>query len=49
MTGLSEIQADWEYDEVSYAPMDTDDFTLGLMMDCCVKIIYRETEERWQQ
>lgn len=26
----------------AYAPMDTDDFTLGLMMDCWVKIIYRK-------
>lgn len=26
---------------LSYAPMDTDDLTLGLMMDCCVKIICR--------
>lgn len=26
---------------LSYAPMDTDDLTLGLMMDCWVKIICR--------
>lgn len=39
---MSQIQAGWEYDGVAYAPMDTDDFTLGLMMDCWVKIIYRE-------
>lgn len=31
---------------VSYAPMETDDFTLGLMMDCWVKIIY-EADGRW--
>lgn len=42
MTGLSYIKADWEYDGLAYAPMDTDDFTLGLMMDCWVKIIYRK-------
>lgn len=32
----------------SYAPMETDDFTRGLMMDCWVKIIYgqRDTLKR---
>lgn len=34
------MSADWEYEGLAYAPMDTDDFTLGLMMDCWVKIIY---------
>lgn len=33
--------ADQEYEGKAYAPMDTDDFTLGLMMHCWVKIICR--------
>lgn len=33
-----------DYDGLSYAPMDTDDFTLGLMMDCWVKIICRRDD-----
>ena len=32
------------YHQQAYPPMDTDDFTLGLMMDCWVKIIYVEPE-----
>ncbi|TNN52719.1 hypothetical protein EYF80_037099 [Liparis tanakae] len=43
---LHQIQADWEYDGPAYALMDTDDFTLGLMMACWVKMIYREAEDR---
>lgn len=29
----------------THAPKDTEDLTLGLMMDCCVKIICRKQEE----
>lgn len=44
-TGLLQIVASFLYEGLSYAPMDTDDLTLGRMMDCWVKIIYRERND----
>lgn len=44
-TGWLQIVASLLYEGLSYAPMDTDDFTLGRMMDCWVKIIYRERND----